>query len=189
MKSSQVISAKFLLRRRLRNVLSRLSRTEARRKSLKIMEKLIRSEAFKNARTLFAYMALPGEVQTKTIVSKAIRLGKRVYAPRIDAAKKKITIFEIREPSADLHPGAFGIPEPRAKKDRQGRPSSLDLVIVPGLGFDRKGRRLGRGEGYFDRFLKKTGKAVKIGIAFREQIVKKIPTAAHDVRVDKILTD
>ena len=189
MKSSQLKSAKSLLRRRLRNVLLSLSRQLARRKSLKIMGRLVKAGDFKKAKNIFTYMSLPGEVQTKHLIPIALKLGKRIFAPRIDLVKKEITIFEIRRPSEDLHPGAFGIPEPRVRKDRKGKPSELDLVIVPGLGFDRRGRRLGRGEGYFDRFLKKTGSAKKIGLAFREQIVKKIPSERHDIRVDKVLTD
>ena len=97
-------------------------------------------------------------------------------------------MFQIKNPLKDLKPGRFGIPEPKAKRARAGNPKNLDLVVVPGLGFDRRKGRLGRGEGYFDRFLKKTGKTRRIGLAFQEQIVDFIPMQAHDVRVHQIIT-
>lgn len=187
MKSSQARLFKAPLRRRLRNVLSRLTRAQIRRKSGKILSLLLRSSDFKKAKNIFVYMSLKNEVQTKGVIAKALKLGKRVFAPRINPRTKEIAIYEIRRPAADLRAGTFGILEPRARKNRKGNPSELDLILVPGLGFDHRGRRLGRGEGYFDRFLRKTGKAQKIGLAFREQIVKKIPSERHDVRVDKVL--
>jgi 5-formyltetrahydrofolate cyclo-ligase len=187
MKSSQVRSFKSLLRRQLRSVLSALNRSQIRRKSVKVVNLLLKSSDFKKAKNIFTYMALKNEVQTKGLITKALKLGKHIFAPRINPHTKEITIYEIRRPAADLRAGSFGIYEPRARKDRKGKASELDLILVPGLGFDRRGRRLGRGEGYFDRFLKKTGKAKKIGLAFREQIVKRIPSERHDVRVDKVL--
>ena len=133
-------------------------------------------------------MALREEVDTKSFVLKALSLGKKVYLPRIHRREKQLGIYWI-ERLSDLRRGPYGIYEPRPRKHYRGRPEELDLVVIPGLGFDRRGARLGRGQGYFDQLLKKTKKAYKIGVAFREQIVKKIPVARHDVCVDRVITD
>lgn len=135
------------------------------------------------------YVALSDEVDTRELILKALALRKNVYAPRIFKKRKEIGIFQIRHPRKDLRKGTYGIQEPGALSFHQGNPARLDLVIVPGLGFDRRGGRLGRGGGYFDRFLLKTNRARKIGLAFREQMVRKIPIGSHDIRVDRVITD
>lgn len=132
-------------------------------------------------------MAMPSEVQTLGLIQKSLALRKRIFLPAINLRKKEIAIFEIRNTQSDLKRGPFGIPEP--VKKHPAKPEAMDLMIIPGLGFDKKGGRLGRGEGYFDRFLVKNRKAVKIGLAFREQMVRKIPMAAHDIPVDKVLVN
>ena len=87
----------------------------------------------------------------------------------------------------ELKPGAFGILEPAFDPKRLGRPEDLGLAVVPGLGFDRRGGRLGRGEGYFDRFLAEAKKAYKVGLAFEFQIVDEVPREAKDVSVDEVI--
>lgn len=135
------------------------------------------------------YVALSDEVDTRELILKALALRKNVYAPRVLRKRKEIGIFQIRHPLKELRGGTYGIQEPGVANRSQGDPARLDLVIVPGLGFDRRGARLGRGGGYFDRFLLKAKRARKIGLAFREQMVRKIPTGCHDVRVDRVITD
>lgn len=142
---------------------------------------------YRRATRIFTYVALPSEVQTRELIEKSLRLRKRVFVPAINLQTKEISIFEIWNTKSDFKKGPYGIPEPL--KRRPGKPEQLDLVVVPGLGFDRKGMRLGRGEGYFDRFLTRTAKAPKIGLAFREQMVCKIPTAPHDIPVHRVITD
>lgn len=88
----------------------------------------------------------------------------------------------------ELTPGSYGILEPPFDPERIGQPEDLDLVIVPGIGFDLKGGRLGRGEGYFDRFLGEVAKAYKIGLAFECQIVEKIPRGLEDICINEVLT-
>jgi len=119
-------------------------------------------------------------------VEEGLKKGKRMYVPRVDWAQKRIQAIEVHS-LIELQPGAYGIAEPPLDEKKVGRPEDLDLVIVPGLGFDLRGARLGRGEGYFDRFLKQARRAYKIGLAFECQIVAEIPRDVTDERVDEIL--
>lgn len=187
MNASRIDAQKIHLRRRLRLRLGRLTETERQRKSQRILTRLMKTREYRKARKIFTYISLPAEVQTDELIQKSLALRKRVFVPAIDPRKKEIFIFEIRNMKSDLKKGHFGILEP--VKKCPGRTDKLDLVVVPGLGFDCKGGRLGRGEGYFDRFLSRTAKAPKIGLAFREQLVRKIPLSFHDIPVDHVITD
>ncbi|MDD5217650.1 MAG: 5-formyltetrahydrofolate cyclo-ligase [Candidatus Omnitrophica bacterium] len=180
---------KLLLRLKLRHSLSRIQTACRKRKSRIIIGKLTRNPVFKKARNVLTYVALPDEVETREFILKALKSGKNVFVPAVERARKRIRIYRIESLRRDLRKGAYGIDEPLKKKARLGDPKCLDLILVPGLGFDRMGRRLGRGAGYYDRFLKRASGVVKVGIAFKEQVVKKIPTAKHDVRLDDVITD
>ena len=173
----------------LRQSLKRIKSADRKLKSQVILKRLLKTAEYRNARHILTYVSLPDEVDTRHFIRQAIRDGKYVYVPRIYPARKKIKLFQIASLREDLRKGSFGIAEPIARKSRQARPAELDLVIVPGLGFDRKGARLGRGAGYFDRFLSRTKNAVRIGLSFRQQLRTKIPAGRHDVRMDRVVTD
>lgn len=136
-----------------------------------------------------AYMPLRHEVDTRAVLVKLLALKKKLFLPAVNREREEIAIFQVKNLTRDLTPGSYGILEPRPGRCVPGRPSDLDLVLVPGLGFDRKGGRLGHGKGYFDKFLRKVKRAKKIGIAFKEQILEKIPLEKHDQRVDRVITD
>ena len=145
--------------------------------------------SFQTSQNIMTYAALPGEVQTGPLIRKMLAMKKNVFLPRIHSARRPMSIFQIYHPSRDLRKGRYGILQPRPLKTRKGNPKNLDLVLVPGVGFDRKGSRLGRGAGYFDRFLKKAKRSKKIALAFREQVLGKIPHGPHDVLMDRVITD
>ncbi len=180
---------KCLCRKQLRRILSRMSAAARRSKSSKIAEKLFKLPAFNKARRLLIYFALPEEVQTLSLIRQFLRDGKEVYAPVTDKKKNAIRVAKVCGLGQCLRRGAYGIREPKGRRNLGKRIPAFDIIIVPGIGFDRKGRRLGRGGGYFDRFLKRTGKALKIGVAFSEQIVRKIPSGSRDIRMDLVVTD
>lgn len=115
-----------------------------------------------------------------------MKRGKKLYVPAVDPLKKEIRPLVLKI-MGELKPGPYGILEPPFRAERVGVPAKLDLVLVPGLGFDSQGARLGRGEGYFDRFLKQASNAYKIGLAFKCQRVGKIPSEAQDVLMDEII--
>ena len=155
------------------------------RKSEKIKEKLLRTQVFKKAKTVMFYIAFGGEVNTKEMIKKAKKLGKKIAVPV--CVKDRISIRPcILDYSAGLKKGPYGVLEPAVR--RFVPLEKLDLVIVPGVAFDKKGKRLGRGKGCYDRFLEKIPKhSTAIGLAFDFQILPAIPTKTHDVSVNKVL--
>lgn len=160
---------------------------QAERKSLKIKEKLFKLKLFKQAKTVMFYLALKDEVRTRSMIEGAIILGKRVAVPTCDIRHKKILPCLVAGLEAnDFKGGAYCIDEPRCKKPVS--PDSIDLCIVPGVAFDEGGNRLGRGLGYYDRFLSALpADTPKIGLAFKFQVLKHIPSSPHDISVDKVL--
>lgn len=189
MKPSDVSIRKFALRRKLYERLSGMRTAVCRKKSAKIFKEARALPGFLRAQKIMAYAAVGHEVRTQALLAAILRAGKTLYLPRMVRKTGRIEIYAVTNLRKDLRPGSYGIPEPRKKKAGRGNPAELDLIFVPGLGFDRKGRRLGRGAGYYDRFLQKARRAVKIGLCFREQIVPKIPSLTHDVRMSRILSD
>ncbi len=141
---------------------------------------------WKSAQSVLLFAPLPEELDIWPLLTEALSAGKRVALPRFVAETRTYEARQIQDPSLDLQTGHFGIREPRG--DCARLPSNrLDLILVPGLAFDLHGCRLGRGKGYYDRLLKELS-GTTCGIAFDQQIVEEIPTAPHDVRLDRLLT-
>lgn len=159
------------------------------KKSVKIKEGLFRLKAFKEAKTVMFYLALKTEVQTQIMIKEALRLGKRIVVPVCDIRAKKISPCLITNlESRYLKRDSLGIEEPCCKKPVSTK--YIDLCVVPGLAFDLRGNRLGRGKGYYDRFLSALpGKAFKVGLAFKFQVLNRLTQCLpHDTRVDKVLS-
>jgi 5-formyltetrahydrofolate cyclo-ligase len=131
---------------------------------------------------------LANEVETLPLLKECLRQAKRLAVPYLDSKKNQIWAIETRS-LKDLRPGAYGVLEPHFDKNQRVPACELDLVIVPGLGFDRTGGRLGRGKGHFDRFLQDVVKAYKIGLAFKCQLLKEIPCDENDIKMDEVLTE
>ncbi len=180
---------KSRLRRLLLGHLRRQTPKARLAKSRAIGRRLKRLPLYRKAKRLLCYVAFDGEVETRPILYQALADGKRVAVPVTDPRRKRIVAVEITDPDRDLRAkGPFGIPQPAA--GRRIRPSELDLILVPGIGFDRKGGRLGRGGGYFDRFLEKAPKKIpRVGLAFRFQVVEKLPWEPHDEPVSRVITE
>lgn len=160
-------------------------------KSRAIGQTLRRLHLYKKAGVVMCYVAIDGEVETRPFLSQALADGKRVVVPVTLKKSRKLIAVEIKDPGLDLkRRGPFKIPQPRFSRRRAVPPEKLDLVIVPGIAFDRRGRRLGRGLGYFDRFLAQVPASVpRVGLAFRFQVLKKIPSESHDQPVDRVITE
>jgi 5-formyltetrahydrofolate cyclo-ligase len=153
-------------------------------KSKQVKEKLFRTEVFKRAKTVMFYIAFDGEVDTQEMIKEAHKLGKRVVVP---ICHKDRTIRPcILTEGARLRRGFYGISEPTDKKSVSLR--TIDLVLVPGVAFDKKGNRLGRGKGYYDRFLKRIPEdRPTVGLAFDFQILPFVPATNLDVSVKKTI--
>lgn len=137
-----------------------------------------------NADTLLLYSALQDEVPTQSLLDELVAQGKTVLLPRVVSD----TDMELRQYTGlqDLQVGAFGILEPTGKLFTDYE--KIDVAVVPGMAFDKEGHRLGRGKGYYDRFLRLLPKTYKIGICFSWQLVDNVPTDEHDILMDQIMT-
>ena len=148
--------------------------------SEKILAKLERHPDFVKAETVMLYSALPDEVQTQAFLEKW-HLKKHIILPTvvgddiIPVAYGKDTAFAV---------GDFNILEPQNEPYTGG----FDLIVVPGMAFDSKGNRLGRGRGYYDRFLCQHFDVKRIGICFDFQLVDEVPAEAFDIRMDEVIS-
>lgn len=182
------INALALTKAKIRSkILEKLKAQKEEERNLKsksIKEKLFRLEVFKQAKRVMFYIAFGGEVETKDMIKEAQKLGKIIAVPI--CKKNRIIKACLFGDKAHLERGPYSIWEPVKKECLTLK--FLDLAIVPGLAFDKKGRRLGRGKGYYDRFLKRlTPNTTSIGLAFDFQILPNIPATTHDVSVNKVL--
>ena len=176
------------LRKTLLQRLRQQEENERRRRSKAIGRKVVRLTAFRRAQMVCCYVALPYEVQTWQLIEDMLARGKRVVVPVVQPRTKRLLLSEVRDPVTELARGAFGVWEPVPGARRPVPMRDLDLVLVPGIAFDRRGHRLGHGLGYFDRFLARLPKAIPtMGLAFRFQLLDRLPTAAHDHAVQKVL--
>lgn len=154
------------------------------KKSACIKNKLFRSRVFKKAKTVMFYMSFGGEVDTVEMIRDSQKIGKTVVVP-VCTGNRRMSPCVLKEKGALLR-GPYGIREPALKKPVNLK--SVDLVIVPGLAFDKKGARLGRGKGYYDRFLAKLSRhAVTLGLAYDFQLFPSIPTNQYDVKVHRVI--
>lgn len=162
---------------------------ERRKKSQLIKEKLFTEEQFKSAHYIMFYVSKKEEVDTSLMIEEALEIGKKVVVPITLVKEKKLVCSLVENPKEDLSPGPYGIKQPRQGKIRPVPIEKIDLVVVPGIVFDEENNRLGRGEGYYDRFLRTIPTHIpKIGLAFSVQVLKRLPVLSHDVAVSKLLS-
>lgn len=135
------------------------------------------------------YMPFRQEVDLRALIVEAWDRGKTVFLPKTDPVTKKMAVYEVSS-FDELQPGAYGIREPTADERRKGQKEELDLVLLPGVVFDRHGYRIGYGGGYYDRFLPTLNpQTLLIGVAFSWQVVDCIPHEAHDQSLDGLVTE
>jgi len=146
-------------------------------------------DSFAAARTLVLTLSFRHEWDTMALVRTAQALGKAVVLPRVDVATRMLELRAIGDAAADVVRGYRGIPEPRDTCPRVA-PAAIDWVLVPGVGFDASGRRLGYGGGFYDRLLPLLAPGTpRIAGAFECQIVAEVPAAPHDLKVNAIVTE
>jgi len=140
------------------------------------------------ARTVLLYIPVRGEVDTVLLAAAGVQQGKQLLLPRAEQGGRRLWLHRWDGTVDQLAPGAYGIPEPLPDLP-QADPAGVDLVVVPGVAFDRRGYRLGYGGGYYDRALPGMDRAVKIGLGYAFQLVDLLPAEAHDVRLHAVATD
>ena len=143
------------------------------------------SEAFGRARTVGVFCSLADEPDTSEALARWSAAGRRLAVPRVEGDVMRVYEYDPRT----MRPGAFGIAEP-GPEARLCEPRELDLVIVPGTAFTAAGARMGRGRGYYDKYLAQPEvHAVKIGVCYAHQLVGELPSEPHDVAMDCVITD
>lgn len=181
------------LKSRLRKEILRrrrsLTEADVQKKSLLIKEKLFSLKRFQDAKIVMFYASFEREVDTREMIKEASIMGKRIALPAISSGDG-IKPYFIQDVSQDLYPGYFGIPEPRIKEKREVDLREIELIIVPGIVFDRRGYRIGFGRGYYDRFLNSFScRPFCIGLGFEMQMIDNIPFEPYDARLDMVITD
>lgn len=161
------------------------------KKSKVIQKKLFLTQEFKRAKTILFYASFNGEVETFRMIRQALRLGKKIALPLIQKRPKKIIPVLVQNLRTELTKGAHGICEPRLLDAKPLDVREIDLAIIPGVAFDCKNNRLGRGAGYYDRFLRDFPITTPtIGLAFDFQVVNALPfDKAHDVPVARVIAN
>ncbi len=176
------------LRQRLRKVLSGTTPEELSARSYRACHRLVEQPEYLKAEIIMVFFSLPTEVETAPIVLRAWQDRKRVLAPKVSWSQRRMLPVEIRSLTADLVMAEGGFLEPIS-----GIPfpmTLIDLVIVPGLGFDEFGNRLGRGRGFYDRFLSNPEfRGVACGLALEFQMTAAVPVGPQDRPVDMLVTD
>ena len=159
------------------------------KKSGKIKRKLFSMPEFKRAKVILFYASFDGEVDTFAMMRQAQQLKKKIALPVIFKDKKKILPRLIKHLADGLHSDVYGIKAPRPEYSQAVSLDRLDLVVVPGIAFDKDKCRLGRGHGYYDRFLAKLPpETPTVGLAFDFQIVDRLPSREqHDFPVSRVI--
>jgi 5-formyltetrahydrofolate cyclo-ligase len=185
----EILSRKRTIRReagvRRREVPDKDERSRA------IWERLAGLPQYARAATVMLYLDFNSEARTRPFVPEIWQSGRRVVVPY--CVEDRLGLFRLCD-FAELAPGTLGILEPaeawRGRPDRHVAPEEIDLVVVPGVAFDRRGGRIGHGMGYYDRFLRRLRPdAWSIAPAFECQLFDEVPLLPHDVGVDRIVTE
>ena len=182
--SKQIRLTKAQIRSKILLQLKNQKEEDRQRQNRIIKKKLFRSVVFKKAKIIMFFISFGGEVSTKEMIKEAKTIGKIVAVPfRKD---KRVIVPALLGGKMLLKRGPYGVSEPAIQK--LVKLKDLDLVIVPGLAFDKKGNRLGRGKGYYDCFLDKLPlDTPTLGLAFDFQILPFVPTTKRDVSVKRVL--
>lgn len=176
------------LRQRISYILDGISKEEWGRRSRNVEKKIRRLPEYKEAKTIVVYWPLAKEVDLRWFIKKAKEEGKTIGLPAL-LAEDRVDILEFKG-EEELIAGKLGIQQPDARLSRKIDLAEIDLVIVPGLAFDKEGNRLGRGKGWYDAFIKLLPKkAAIIGVALAPQIVDRLPVEPQqDEKVEKVIT-
>lgn len=177
------------IRADMRQRLNALSDQDRQGQSAAACARLATVDAFRHANVVMLYMPLAREVDLTPAAIRCFQLGKTVCVPRVDWDRHDMTPVEVS--SFDDH--VMDVDIHGLRQPRDGRPvllSLIDIVVVPGLAFDTQGNRLGRGGGFYDRFLTRIRPGcTRIGLGFDFQIVDHVPVNERDMSVDIVVTD
>jgi 5-formyltetrahydrofolate cyclo-ligase len=182
------MTSKAAVRKHLREVLAAMSEAERHQKSLAACSLVATAPEFAAARVVMLFLSTPAEIDTASLALKCWQAGKTVVVPKVSWDQRRMLPVEISSLNAGLAITGPGVREPIG-----GKPipvDFIDLVIVPGLGFTPTGHRIGRGMGFYDRFLAQPEfLGVSCGLGFEQQVVEELPVLDHDVPLGMLVTD
>ena len=185
-----MINQKEQLRREMLEKRKSFHSAEIELLSMQILEHLYRSPVFIEAEHLMTYISYPYEAQTDRLVLKALELKKHVSVPV--CIRKEVTLYPSEITSLDmLETGYFGLREPKKEFLHPVPAEEIDLIIVPGVVFDRSGNRIGHGMGYYDRFFQNVPHSIpKIALAFDYQVIDQpLQPDPWDIPLDGLITE
>jgi len=184
--SESLNNQKAALRKQIRGVLQKIPPAAREAASAQVRALLKEQSIWKNAASVLFFAPASNEVDVWPLLEEALNAGKTAALPRFDSADKIYVACRIQNLRSEIVTGEFGIREP-ASKCAEIPFGKFDLALVPGVAFDLRGCRLGRGRGFYDRMLSEVG-GIKCGVAFDEQIAGEVPVGTLDIRVNYILT-
>lgn len=186
---------KFLSKPNIRKkiIAERKNMTDQQVESLSdmIINKLKKLPIYKKSETVMVYISFGNEVDSRKLIEDCFKNGKRVVVPFCQKDGMKLIPTEIKDLESDLVTDDMGYIQPKKDSIRPVDTSEIDLIVLPGIAFDRKGYRVGFGAGYYDRFLGKLNFTIPtIGIAYDYQMIESFITMeSHDIPVDYVITE
>lgn len=169
---------------------SQLSLEEIKEKSQTIADKLFNLNQYEKSNFIFSFISFKDEVNTHEIIKKSINIGKRIGVPITVPKTKELKVSELMDFDKELDLSFYDILAPKDEYIRIVPPKLIDLVLVPGVAFDRRGYRVGYGGGYYDRFFSNINRnVIKIGLCYEMQIISEVPRDSYDIPIDFILTE
>lgn len=175
---------KRVLRRIIGEKKRALSAQEIEARSARLAEKLFKTDLYRDARSLYAYLSFNQEVRTRLVIERAWADGKRVAVPKVVGGELRFLWIESFD---GLSENGWGIAEPVG--DSPAAEDETALVLMPGLAFDRSGRRVGYGGGYYDRYLAQHPHHPTVALCYGFQLFDRLDAEAHDVPVDRVISD
>ncbi|XP_059570583.1 5-formyltetrahydrofolate cyclo-ligase isoform X1 [Alligator mississippiensis] len=188
--------AKRALRAELRRRLRALSEVEKRRQSRLLGRQVIGHPKYKESQRIAVFLSMQDEIQTEDIIKDIFKQGKECFIPQYKPQSNHMDMLKLVsvEEISSLPVTSWNILQPSDDDIREEALSrgGLDLILMPGLGFDKNGNRLGRGKGYYDTYLERCmkhprGKPYTIALAFKEQICESVPVSENDIQIDEVL--
>lgn len=158
--------------------------------SVEINARILELPILRNSHIISTYLHIGSEVRTRKIVDWALSSGKSVIVPITDPTNKRLVFSEVKDPEQELEQGNHGIFEPKPEFRRIVPLEQADVVLIPGVAWDRHGYRIGYGAGYYDRSINALRRPVaKIGLAYKFQLVPRVPRSHFDRRVERLATE
>ena len=187
---TDIKAEKKRIRKEIKNHFRTIPISDFDAKSKKVLDKLKKLPEWKNAETVLIFLSLPDEIKTEGIINEALEENKKTAVPRINGNDIVFHYIKSVNSSLIIHPLGMAEPSPSAPVFNSLSADEKTLILVPGLAFDKNCFRLGRGKGFYDKFLSGIDKSVKkIGIGYDFQIVESVPAEDHDFPLDSVITD